>query len=212
MSHWIDIEQNTEEWFNLRAGKITGSAIKDIMANYPKSWGNPGKNRARKVATERMKGGPLQEVHYSNKHMGRGHEQEPDALFLYYDQTGRMPTNGGFYDLGSLGVSPDGRVTKEGGVVEVKSVIASTHFERIEKGGPDRKYKWQYTLELKAAHEVDGFEWLDFISYCADFPPGKQLHISRIKASDKEVQEDFKKIDERLEKFEQEVQRLIELV
>ena len=86
MSSWIDVEQNTEEWFNLRAGKITGSAIKDIMANYPKSWGNPGKNRARKVATERMKGGPLQEVHYSNKHIERGHEQEPDALFLYYDQ------------------------------------------------------------------------------------------------------------------------------
>lgn len=209
---WIDTEQNSEEWFSLRAGKVTGSSIGKIMANYGKAFGDPAKRLARKIAIERLTWKPCQEEDFHNSHMARGHEQEGIAKSLYEKDFNKTVTNGGFYDLGNIGVSPDGRDCYSGGIVEIKSVIASTHFERIERGGPDRKYKWQYTLELKAAHEIDGFEWLDFISYCADFPPGKQLHISRINVSDKEVQEDFKKIDERLEKFEKEVHRLIGLV
>ena len=39
-----DVEQNTDEWLNLRIAKITGSSISKIMANYGKAFGDPAKN------------------------------------------------------------------------------------------------------------------------------------------------------------------------
>ena len=33
---WVDIEQNTEEWFNIRLGKATSSNFAKIMANEDK--------------------------------------------------------------------------------------------------------------------------------------------------------------------------------
>ena len=38
---WIDIQQNTDSWLDLRAGKVSGSSIGKIMANYGKAFGEP---------------------------------------------------------------------------------------------------------------------------------------------------------------------------
>ena len=31
---WLDIQQNTDEWLDLRIGKVTGSSIGKVMAYY----------------------------------------------------------------------------------------------------------------------------------------------------------------------------------
>jgi hypothetical protein len=206
---WIDIEQNTKEWLQLRAGRVTGSQLDKVMANHPKSFEQPAKRLARKIAAEQLIGRAAQENSYTNAHMERGHEQEETAKYLYFEQTGNILSNGGFYSIGdNIGVSPDGRDVENKGIGEIKCVIASTHFACIERGRLDPSYKWQVALELKAAYEVDGFEWLDFISYCADFPTGKQLFVSRITVYDEDVKKQFSMIDERMEKFSKEVVRL----
>jgi hypothetical protein len=121
-SKFHDVQQNTDEWQALRLGKATASNFACFMANYGKAFGDPAKRYALQIALERLTGKKA-EFSFSNEHMERGHEQEPVAKMLYAEETLREVLNGGFFDCGEYGDSPDGLVG-EHGVVEVKSVIA----------------------------------------------------------------------------------------
>ena len=78
MFEFYDVEQNTDAWLQLRAGKLTSSNLGKVMANYGKAFGDPAKKLAVQIAIEQITGKP-QESGYSNDHMDRGHEQEPIA-------------------------------------------------------------------------------------------------------------------------------------
>ena len=73
---FLDIQQNTEEWLQLRVGKVTSSGIGKIMANYGKAFGPPAKEYAVKIALEQLTDDAVG-YHYTSAHMERGHEQEP---------------------------------------------------------------------------------------------------------------------------------------
>ena len=192
--NWIDVEQNTDDWLQHKAGRIGGSSIGTIMANYGKAFGNPAHNLAAKIALEQTRGTYI-ESNYTNGHMQRGHEQEPIARMLYEDQTFCAVTNGGLFTEGEdIGVSPDGLVGDDG-VIEIKSVIAPVQVDTIKRNTFDSAYKWQLAFELK----VTGRDWLDYISFCADFPDGKKLFIVRVYPS--LLKEEFKQIDVRLNEF-----------
>jgi hypothetical protein len=189
---FIDIEQNTDEWLGLRAGHLTGSAIAKVMANFGKAFGDPAKKLAVDIALEQVTGKCIPSG-YSNDHMARGHEQEPLARALYESEHFCTVNNGGFYDNGFTGCSPDGNRTD--GLVEIKSVIPSVHYQRIKKGGFDTAYRWQLMFNLKES----GKEWIDFISYCDNFTADKRLYVFRINAE--EQAEDFEKMAIRIAEF-----------
>lgn len=193
MFKFIDVEQNTDEWFDLRAGKLTSSKMGVIMANFGKSFGEPAKKYAVNIAIEQITGNPIQST-FSNEHMERGHEQEPIARTLYERESFCKVTNGGFFQSDFIGCSPDGMVNNDG-VIEIKSVIAPVHFASIKRNTFDPAYKWQCIANMK----FTGSDWLDFISFCADFPAGKQLFIHRLERDD--YAEEFKMIDERVAEF-----------
>ncbi len=130
---------------------------------------------ALKVALERIKG-VKSEFSFTNAHMERGHAQEPVARMLYEEQTFCFVSNGGFFDHGDYGDSPDG-LADEDGVIEIKSVIAPTHYATLLRGGYDPAYKWQLIGHL----DCTGRDWVDFVSYCSDFPIDNQLLIYRLK-------------------------------
>ena len=67
-----DVEQNSEEWFELRAGRLTSSNMGKVMANYGKAFGNPAKQLASKIAVELITGKPMDSNSFSNAHMERG--------------------------------------------------------------------------------------------------------------------------------------------
>ena len=46
MLNFYDIEQNSDDWFALRAGKITASKLGVVMANQGKAFGEPAKKYA----------------------------------------------------------------------------------------------------------------------------------------------------------------------
>ena len=187
------IEQNTDEWLQMRSGHLTGSSIAKIMANGEKAFGDPAKKLAVDIALEQIVGHPVG-ISYSNAAMERGHEQEPIARLLYESTYFYSVDAGGFYDNGFTGCSPDGLVNLDG-VIEIKSVIASQQYKRVKSGTYDSGYRWQLMFNLKES----GREWIDYISYCADFPDGKQLFVQRIHAKDQV--ETFRKIDVRIEKY-----------
>jgi hypothetical protein len=205
---WHPVKQNTEDpcpccgktWPLLRSGKVTGSSIGKVMAWHNKplktgpKWGDPAHRLAVEIAVVEL-GGSATENDYSNSHMERGHEQEPIARALYEKEYFCSVSDGGFFDNGRTGSSPDGLVYEEG-EIEIKSVLNHIHYERIEKGGLDPKYRWQNIFNLKES----GREWMDYVSFCATFAPrNKRLFVYRILADD--VREEFSQIDKRLAEF-----------
>lgn len=190
-----DVAQNTDAWLELRSGKVTGSAVSKVMANYGKAFGEPAKKYAVDLAVTLVTGNYSTDS-YTNDHMARGHEQEPIARMLYEDQYFCTVDNGGFFDNGFTGDSPDGLIGNDG-VLEIKSVIASVHYERFRKQKYDTSYHWQLMFHLRET----GRDWVDFVSFCSEFPDNKKLYIERIHAKD--CKEDFEKMDLRLTEFQE---------
>lgn len=193
MFKFHDVDQNSDEWFALRAGRLTSSKLGTVMAKYGQAFGEPAKKYAVNIAIEQITGQPIAST-YTNDHMERGHEQEPIARMLYEEENFTDVTNGGFFGSEFIGCSPDGLVD-DNGVIEIKSVIGSVHFANIKRQNVDPAYKWQCIGNLK----FTGREWIDFISYCADFPEDKQLFVKRLHVD--QLTEEFEMIDIRIGEF-----------
>lgn len=171
---FYDVEQNSDAWLALRLGKATGSNFGCFMANDGKAFGEPAKAYALQLALE-IDTGRRAEYSFSNEHMERGHEQEPVAKMLYQDENFVTVQNGGFFCWGTYGDSPDGLISSDG-VLEVKSVGAKTHYATLMRKSYDPAYRWQLVGHLDCTER----DWVDFASYCAEFPEGKQLLVYRL--------------------------------
>jgi hypothetical protein len=192
-----DIEQNTEEWFDIRIGKVTTSNFGKFMANYGKSFGDPAKKYAFKIAKEQVTGVKADEESFSNRYMELGHEWEPVACAKYQEKTFNRVTNGGFCQhetMLNVGGSPDGLVGLNGGI-EIKSVIDWTQRNNIKRGTFDPAYKWQILGNIWLC----GIDWLDFVSYGYNYTDSKKLYIYR--ATRAEYQTEIDKIEPRLNQF-----------
>lgn len=175
------VKQWSDEWFNLRLGRITSSNLSDIMANLGKPFGEPAKRYARKLALERIMW-KREEERFQSADMERGNELEPIARQLYEKEMMVDVDNGGFFSQWDIWDSPDGLVGEDG-CIEIKSVIANTHWERIEKWSYDTTYHWQIHGHLW----ITGRKWCDFISYCPEFPESKQLYVFRVQRDDEVI-------------------------
>lgn len=175
---WHDVEQNSDAWTALRCGRATASNFACFMANDGKAFGDPAKRYALQIALERITGRKA-EYSFKNDDMDRGHEQEPIAKMMYEDENFVTVTNGGFFDCGEYGDSPDGCVGDDG-LIEIKSVIASTHYATLQRGSFDPSYRWQLAGHLDCSDR----QWVDFVSYCSDFPEDRQLIVYRITRDD----------------------------
>ena len=189
-----DVEQNTDEWLDLRIAKLTGSGVKHVMANYGKAFGDPAKKLAVSIAREQVTGLRSVNDSFSNAHTERGHEQEPLARAMYERKYFVEVKNGGFFDCGRLGCSPDGLILDDG-LIEIKSVVDHVHYANIKRGGIDPAYKWQVYFNLMTTER----QWIDFVSYCADFPEQTRLYTHRTERKD--CEEQFDMLNTRIDQF-----------
>ena len=113
--------------------------------------------------------------------------------------------NGGFFEAGTLGASPDGLVEHDG-LIEIKSVVASAHYDTMVRGSFDPSYKWQLYSNLK----ITDRDWIDYVSFCDEFTEEKKTIIHRIYARD--CPDYFSMIDERLHEFEGLIKQTIEKI
>lgn len=190
---WHDVPQNTEAWSALRLGKATASNFGCIMANDGNAFGEPAKKYALQLALE-LATGRKAEFSFSTDHMERGHEQEPIARMLYEDAEFVDVTNGGFFDCGDHGDSPDGLIQHDG-VIEIKSVTAAVHYATLKRGSFDPAYRWQLVGHL----DCTGRDWVDFVSFCSEFPEASQLIVYRQTRDD--FKDELKRLEERRAKF-----------
>ena len=201
---FIDIEQNCDTWFQLRSGKFTSSKAGVVMANQGKAFSEPAKKYAVNIAVEQLTGLAIPSD-YQNAHMERGHEQEPLAREMYERESFCIVKNGGFFQDDFIGCSPDGLVG-DNGVIEIKSVIATTHYSNIRRRSYDPAYKWQLISNLYHT----GSEWLDFVSYCSQFPEDKQLYTHRMMRDDYRIE--FEILHERTEQFKKLVEQTKDII
>lgn len=193
MFEFINIKQNTDEWHNLRCGKVTSSNLKVIMANYGKAFGEPAKKYAKQIALERITGIKSRSS-YTNEAMQRGHDEEPLARMLYEQELFCEVNNGGFFNSDFVGCSPDGLIG-DNGVIEIKSADSHIHYDRVAKASYDSGYKWQLIGNMKFPER----QWIDFVSYCSEYPEGQKLYVCRLQASN--FADEYKMIDVRIEEF-----------
>jgi hypothetical protein len=194
MNHkWHDVPQNTEAWQALRLGKATASNFGCIMANDGNAFGEPAKKYALQLALE-LATGRKAEFSFSTDHMERGHEQEPVARMIYEDAEFVDVTNGGFFDCGDHGDSPDGLIQHDG-VIEIKSVTAAVHYATLKRGSFDPAYRWQLVGHL----DCTGRDWVDFVSFCSEFPEASQLIVYRSTRDD--FKDELKRLEDRRTKF-----------
>lgn len=190
---WHDVPQNTEAWQALRLGKATASNFGCIMANDGAAFGEPAKKYALQLALE-LATGRKAEFSFSTDHMERGHEQEPIARMLYEDAEFVDVTNGGFFDCGDHGDSPDGLIQHDG-VIEIKSVTAAVHYATLKRDSFDPAYRWQLVGHL----DCTGRDWVDFVSFCSEFPEASQLIVYRSTRDD--FKDELKRLEDRRAKF-----------
>jgi putative phage-type endonuclease len=146
-------EQRSDEWFQLRLGKVTASNFSTAMSN-----GSGRKTYMMKLLAERMTGIPHE--NYSAKWMDEGSELEPEAREYYEKAKGVNVVQVGFVDIGDIGVSPDGFVGDDGGL-EIKCPFPSTHLGWILKG----KLPPEHKAQVQGTMWVCERKWWDFVSF-----------------------------------------------
>lgn len=205
---WIDVIQNTEEWFNLKLGKPSSSNFHKIMANYGKAFGDPAKKYAEQLASEILTGQKDPNYDFTNGYMERGTELEPIARELYEAETMYSVENGGIYiedtnDEIKTCDSPDG-IIGSNGMIEIKCVSQPTQWATLKRADYDPKYKWQIQSHLMHS----GRKWCDFVSYCPEMPGSKKLLIYRVYPNE----EWLEMIRVRLLEFKVEITKNIDLI
>ncbi len=175
MKH-IEIEQNSEEWDNIRLGKFTASMFyklfsKKDSATYQKAILN--------IAYERATG--ESEEKYTSKLMQRGHDREPFAAFEYETQTFRETKKVGFYQYNDfIGASPDRAIVGLKGGCEFKCPTFSVYHEYLLNGLIPDIYYYQIQGQLLCTN------W-DFIAYMPFTSTKVKNRITTVERSDKDI-------------------------
>ncbi|KIC39385.1 lambda exonuclease family protein [Leisingera sp. ANG-M7] len=175
-------QQGTDEWHDLRLGKVTASKVNDAMMDASKAG---YQNYRAQLVCERLTGRPTET--FKSAAMDQGNETEPQARAMYTMTTGQMVQEVAFVDhpeISMAGASPDGLVGKTG-LVEIKCPQPTEHI-RVMMGGAIKK---AYREQMQWQMACTGREWCDFVSFCPDLPDDLALHIVRIDADGKAIRE-----------------------
>ncbi len=181
----FDIEQRSEAWHQARAGRVTGTRFKSLMA---KETTQTFKDLAYDMAAEIITG--KTEEGYVSEVMQKGIDTEPIARAEYIATIGVDVIEAGFVipDEGTkyhewVGISPDGLIGDDG-LLEIKCPMGKTHLKYLDAGKLPAEYRYQVQGQLF----VTGRKYCDFMSYVDDMNP----FIIRV-YPDKEVFEEYEK-------------------
>lgn len=168
-------EQGTPEWLSLRAGKVTGSRISDVLATIKKGEAATRRNYRTEILVETLTGIPVDQ--FVSKEMQWGTDQEPFARAAYELHQDVMVSTVGFAVhpfIPRFGASPDG-LLGEDGLVEIKCPNTSTHLEYLLAGVVPSDYEPQ----MLAGMACTGRAWCDFVSFDPRLPAHLQLFVRR---------------------------------
>jgi len=161
-----EVEQGSQEWHALRLGRFTASKFKDLLM--AKSTAGYQKAIAA-VVFERHTGQPFEG--YTNAHMERGTELEPQARLVYEMETGEEVMPGGFFCNEIAGASPDGLVGTDN-LVEFKCPAFNTHLAYLKT--PAFLLK-DYEVQAVGQLIMTGRKFCEIVSY---FPGTRLVRVT----------------------------------
>lgn len=198
----VPIDQNSEDWFEFRRGKISGSKLKDLVVK---------RGNGKKMGFYQLLADRLEDVADYEDPRDRGHRLEEDGLTAFEDKYSlAVNKNCGVWqsDINpNLIVSPDGGIEIDGqyvAAVEMKCLGGARHLQAVLENKIPGEY-WEQAVQYFVINE--NLETLYFTFY-HPLIPSVQLHVIELKRE--EVDEYAKE----LEKFEleqlAEIDKLVE--
>lgn len=161
------MEQQSEEWFSIKKGKMS--------ASYAQQIGNCGKGLETyimQIISDKFSTGEREDL--ISKDVERGNELEPIARGYYEMENGVEVMEVGFVEYNEYcGCSPDGLVGDDGGI-EIKCPNDSNYFKILMTDQIDSKYMWQIQMNLL----ITGRKWWDFIAYNPNFK--RLFYVKRV--------------------------------
>ena len=191
MMEILNCVQGSAEWFAARAGIPTASQFGTVMA---KGEGKTRRTYMLKLAGELLTGDPMDS--FTNKHMERGHEMEPEARRFYAFQNDVEPELVGFIRNGKKGASPDSLVGKDG-LLEIKTKLPHLLLDVILKDSFPAEHRAQCQGQLWIAER----EWIDLVCYWPKMP----VHIVRAYRDEPYI----KQISEAVDQFNDELAEIV---
>ena len=165
----IECEQNSEAWYEARAGIVTASDFATVLASG--RGGKPSVTRKRLMATKAAEiiTGTVVPTWQGNEHTERGHILEQEIRDLYEATSNEPVVQVGFMRRGRIGCSPDALVGEDG-MFEAKSCLPHIQIERLESG----TLPSEHLAQVQGQMLVSGRAWVDYRSYSPGLP---QLRI-----------------------------------
>jgi putative phage-type endonuclease len=180
------MQQQTEEWYQARIGRVTASRVADLMAKTKNGPSASRENYMAQLICERLTGARTEG--FTSAAMMHGVDTEPQARMAYELMTGEAVVETGFIPhptIAGFGASPDGLVGSDG-LIEIKCPNSATHIETLLAGKVPSKYMIQMQVQMMCC----GREWCDFVSFDPRMPGDMNFWMQRVFA-DPVMQEDI---------------------
>ena len=193
-----NFEQRTDEWYNIRKGKMTASNAETIIAN-----GKGLETYIYNLMAEYYSS--AEKENYINADMQRGIDLEPEARLEFEFYTDLDVQEVGFIEYNEfIGVSPDGLIGDDG-LIEIKCPNDSIYFKLLLSNN----IKPEYIAQMQMQMYVTDRQYCYFVSYNPNFE--KSLYIKKINRDEemidklkkglergtqliKEIKENFRKV------------------
>jgi hypothetical protein len=180
----IEADQRSAAWSQARAGRLTGSAAADMLAQIKSGEAAARRNLRTKLVVERLTGQPLEDGFVSPA-MQWGADKEADAFSAYEAHSGNVVRRTGFLAHRELmaGCSLDGDIEDFAGIVEIKCPMSATHFGYLKAKCVPSTHLPQIIHNLW----ISGAAFCDFVSYDPRFPEHLQLFVCRVPRNDIDI-------------------------
>jgi len=201
------MDQRTNEWFQIRCGKVTASRVADVMAKTKTGYSASRDSYMAQLAVERITGKPQES--FTNAAMQWGTDQEPFARATYEIKTGLMVEEIGFVahpEIENAGASPDGLVGKDG-LIEIKCPDTKTLIDQLlNKTIPDKYFK-----QMQWQMDCTDRKWCDYVVFDPRMPEGLQMIIKRVERDHIFIKEMRAEVKKFLNELEYQIKQLLEL-
>lgn len=167
MKIYNDLEQLSDEWWAVRARKMTAS---NTHAQCIAACGKGLNSYIKEIMCEVYSSNP-KDV-FSNVHTKRGNELEDSAGMVYAFENDVEIRKVGFVEMNDfVGVSPD-LFVNDNGMAEIKCPADKGYFAMFLGEKPDTKYVWQCMMQILVCEK----EWCDLVFYNPGFNQSTVTH------------------------------------
>lgn len=157
-----DIKQGSDEWHNLRLGKITGSSFGKLLGT------SAAKekylyDKANEIVTRSLSDG----ASFNNIHMQRGDIVESVARTRYLIKTFSVVKEVGIIIIDDyLACSPDGLIDEDG-LIEIKGPDSNNYFRQVLQISSEglKAIPNEYYVQMQFYMYALGRSWCDYVLY-----------------------------------------------